>query len=75
MDYSSITNRTLYQLYLTKIQILFFYPFEINYIILFISNLIVMIVREAYLSKIRPFIGKDIIKVLTGMRRRGGKKC
>ena len=31
-----------------------------------------MIVREAYLSKIRPFIGKDIIKVLTGIRR-GGK--
>jgi len=31
-----------------------------------------MIVRENYLSKIRPFIGKDIIKVLTGIRR-GGK--
>ena len=31
-----------------------------------------MIVREEYLSKIRPFIGKDIIKVLTGIRR-GGK--
>lgn len=31
-----------------------------------------MIIREAYLSKIRPFIGKDIIKVLTGIRR-GGK--
>ena len=31
-----------------------------------------MIVRETYLSKIRPFIGKDIIKVLTGIRR-GGK--
>jgi predicted AAA+ superfamily ATPase len=30
-----------------------------------------MIVRETYLSKIRPFIGKDIIKVLTGMRRSG----
>ena len=36
------------------------------------KELIVMIVREAYLSKIRPFIGKDIIKVLTGIRR-GGK--
>ena len=31
-----------------------------------------MVIREAYLSKIRPFIGKDIIKVLTGIRR-GGK--
>lgn len=30
-----------------------------------------MIVRETYLSKIRPFIGKDIIKVLTGIRRSG----
>ena len=31
-----------------------------------------MIIRENYLSKIRPYIGKDIIKVLTGIRR-GGK--
>ena len=31
-----------------------------------------MVVREEYLSKIRPFIGKDVIKVLTGIRR-GGK--
>jgi len=31
-----------------------------------------MVVREEYLSKIRPLIGKDIIKVLTGIRR-GGK--
>ena len=31
-----------------------------------------MVIREAYLSKIRPFIGKDTIKVLTGVRR-GGK--
>ena len=30
-----------------------------------------MIVRKTYLSKIRPFIGKDIIKVLTGVRRCG----
>ena len=30
-----------------------------------------MIVRETYLSKIRPLIGKDIIKVLTGMRCSG----
>jgi len=31
-----------------------------------------MVIRESYLSKIRPLIGKDIIKVLTGIRR-GGK--
>jgi len=31
-----------------------------------------MIIRERYLSQIRPFINKDIIKVLTGIRR-GGK--
>jgi len=31
-----------------------------------------MVIREKYLSEIRPFIGKDIIKVLTGVRR-GGK--
>ena len=31
-----------------------------------------MIIRESYLSRIRPFIRKDIIKVLTGIRR-GGK--
>lgn len=30
-----------------------------------------MIIREDYLSKIRPFIGKDVIKVLTGLRRSG----
>ncbi len=30
-----------------------------------------MIIRENYLSKIRPFIGKDIIKVFTGIRRSG----
>ena len=30
-----------------------------------------MVVRESYLSRIRPFIGKDIIKVLTGIRRSG----
>jgi predicted AAA+ superfamily ATPase len=30
-----------------------------------------MIIRETYLAGIRPFIGKDIIKVLTGMRRSG----
>ncbi len=30
-----------------------------------------MIIRENYLSKIRPFIGKDIIKVLSGIRRCG----
>lgn len=30
-----------------------------------------MVIRENYLAKIRPFIGKDIIKVLTGIRRSG----
>lgn len=30
-----------------------------------------MIERELYLSKIRPFIGRDIVKVLTGIRRCG----
>ena len=30
-----------------------------------------MIIRENYLAKIRPFIGKDIIKILTGIRRVG----
>jgi len=36
------------------------------------EELMAMVIRETYLSKIRPFIGKDIIKVLTGVRR-GGK--
>jgi predicted AAA+ superfamily ATPase len=31
-----------------------------------------MVIREKYLTEIRPFISKDIIKVLTGVRR-GGK--
>ena len=30
-----------------------------------------MIIREEYLKKIRPLIDKDIIKVLTGIRRCG----
>ena len=30
-----------------------------------------MVVREAYLKKIRPFIGTELIKVLTGIRRSG----
>ena len=30
-----------------------------------------MIKREKYIQKIRPFINKDLIKVLTGMRRSG----
>jgi predicted AAA+ superfamily ATPase len=32
---------------------------------------IFMIQREAYMSRIRPFIGNDLIKVLTGVRRSG----
>lgn len=30
-----------------------------------------MIKRETYLSRIRPFIGKDLVKILTGIRRSG----
>ena len=30
-----------------------------------------MIKREAYMSRIRPFIGKELIKVITGVRRSG----
>ena len=30
-----------------------------------------MIIREKYLSKIRPFYDKDLIKVITGIRRSG----
>lgn len=30
-----------------------------------------LIEREMYMSRIRPFIGKDIIKVMTGIRRSG----
>ena len=30
-----------------------------------------MIQRERYINNIKPFIGKDIVKVLTGIRRSG----
>ena len=30
-----------------------------------------MIKRELYMQRIRPFIGKDIVKVITGLRRSG----
>ncbi|MDR1801614.1 MAG: ATP-binding protein [Lachnospiraceae bacterium] len=30
-----------------------------------------MIKRELYLDRIRPFIGKDVIKIITGLRRSG----
>ena len=30
-----------------------------------------MIKREAYMSRIRPFIGGELIKVITGIRRSG----
>ena len=30
-----------------------------------------MIKRETYLRRIRPFIGGDLVKVMTGMRRSG----
>ena len=30
-----------------------------------------MVKREVYLRKIRPFVGTDVVKVITGMRRSG----
>ena len=30
-----------------------------------------MIKREIYMNRIRPFMGKDIVNVLTGIRRAG----
>ncbi len=30
-----------------------------------------MIKRETYLNQIRPFTGKDLVKILTGIRRCG----
>ena len=33
--------------------------------------MILMIKRETYMSRIRPFIGTDLIKVMTGIRRSG----
>ena len=30
-----------------------------------------MVSRELYLKKVRPFIGTDVVKVITGMRRSG----
>src|SRR5258708_35509245 len=30
-----------------------------------------VILRKSYLDKIRPFIGKDLIKIITGQRRIG----
>jgi len=30
-----------------------------------------MIKRELYINQIRPFIGKDVVKVITGLRRSG----
>jgi len=30
-----------------------------------------MINRELYMEQIRPFIGKDVVKVITGLRRSG----
>ena len=31
-----------------------------------------MIKRELYMKRIRPFIGNDLIKVMTGVRRKIG---
>ena len=30
-----------------------------------------MVVREKYISKVKPFVNKDIIKVFVGVRRSG----
>ena len=30
-----------------------------------------MLIRESYLEKVRPFVGLDVVKVITGMRRSG----
>ena len=35
------------------------------------SGVMTMVVRELYLKQIRPFMGADLIKVLTGIRRSG----
>jgi len=40
-------------------------------LLLFGKDLIPMIKREAYMNRIRPFIGNELIKVLTGIRRSG----
>ena len=36
-----------------------------------VRRLIIMIKREMYMKRIRPFIGTDLIKVMTGIRRCG----
>ena len=33
-----------------------------------------MIKRELYMSRIRPFIGAELVKVMTGIRRCGNQK-
>ena len=30
-----------------------------------------MLIRNSYLEKVRPFVGLDVVKVITGMRRSG----
>lgn len=35
------------------------------------ERLWIVIKRETYMSRIRPFIGNDLVKVLTGIRRSG----
>lgn len=37
----------------------------------YLSEVMAVIPREAYLKKIRPFMEKDLVKVLTGLRRSG----
>ena len=35
------------------------------------GGIIFMVKREMYMKRIRPFIGTDLIKVMTGIRRSG----
>lgn len=39
--------------------------------IIFLERVICVIIREKYLSKIRPFYDQDLIEVVTGIRRCG----
>lgn len=34
-----------------------------------------MIKRELYMSRIRPFIGTELVKVMTGIRRCESRSC
>lgn len=47
------------------------YKCDILVILLIERGLFTMIKRESYMKRIRPFIGTDLIKVMTGIRRCG----